>query len=113
MKTTRWHLGSARLEWLSSIGCALLLLLGVSASSTFAGTAKAATDGFSSTKKLHRAGVRDLDANRRRGVSQAYVVAIEALEVISKAHGARQVKGVERAKLDRVQLGSRVEGPRV
>lgn len=51
-RTTRWHLGSARRTMLlSSIGCALLVLLSVAVSSTLAGTAKSATEGSSSASQ--------------------------------------------------------------
>jgi hypothetical protein len=51
---------------------------------------------------LDSAGLRDLDVERLCGVCQAHVVAVEAFEVISEAEGARQVKGVQRSKLDGV-----------
>lgn len=59
------------------------------------------------------AGVRDFDAKRLRGVCQAHVIAVESPEIFPEAEGTRQVKGVERAELDRVQVGGHVEDPAI
>jgi streptogramin lyase len=46
-RTTGWHRGSARITWLLSIGCALLLLSSVVVGSALAGAAKPAPDALS------------------------------------------------------------------
>ncbi len=57
------------------------------------------------------AGLRDLDAKSLRGACQAGVIAVEALEVLTEAKDGRQVKGIQRAKLSRVQVSGRFEDP--
>jgi hypothetical protein len=54
-------------------------------------------------------GLRDLDAERERGVSEASVVAVQAFEVIAEAHDGCQLQGIERPQLSWIQLGGPIE----
>jgi hypothetical protein len=55
--------------------------------------------------------LRDLDAKSPRGVCQSGVIAVEALQALTDAQDGRQVKGVQRAKLGRAQVGGSFEDP--
>jgi hypothetical protein len=58
---------------------------------------------------LLSAGLRDLDTKSLRCTRQAIVITVEAPEVLTEAEDGRQVKSIQRAKLDRIQVSGRFE----
>jgi hypothetical protein len=55
--------------------------------------------------------LRNLDAESLRCACQAIVITVEALEVLTEAQDRRQVKGIQRAKLGRIQVSGGFEDP--
>ena len=62
-----------------------------------------------SAQKQISAGSRNLYANGLRCARQAIVITVEAPELVTEAEDSRQVEGIQRAKLDRIQTSGRFE----